>query len=53
MIKKLINRRLNKAQKVLDKMYEEERLTDEVLQLQLEINKIRAKYNIHGDGWKQ
>ena len=34
-------------------MYEEEGLTDEILQLQFGINKIRAKYDIHGEGWKQ
>lgn len=41
-----LTRKLNKLQKKLDKLYNEEGLTDEVLELQLEINKIRHDENI-------
>lgn len=33
-------------QKLVDKQYEEEGLTDEVLEKQLEVNKLRYKHNI-------
>lgn len=53
MIKKILNRVFDNAQNTLDKMYEEEGLTDEILQLQAKINELRNKYDLHGEGWKQ
>lgn len=37
---------LNEKQKIINKKYAEEGLTDEVLELQLEVNQLRNKYNI-------
>ena len=41
-----LTRKLNKMQKEVNKLYEEEGLTDEVIQKQLEINELRHKENI-------
>lgn len=37
---------LNKKQKIVDKLYEEQGLTEEILNLQLEINQKRHEANI-------
>ena len=45
-------RELNKKQKIVDSLFESEGLTDQVLTLQLEINKTRNKENIPDDSEK-
>ena len=37
---------LNEKQKIINKKYAEEGLTDEVLELQLEVNQLRHEHNI-------
>ena len=44
--KKNIGRKLDKQQAEVDKLYAEQGLTDEVLEKQTEINRIRNKENI-------
>lgn len=44
--KKNVNRHLNKKQAEVDRIFKEKGLTDEVLQLQLEINCIRNEEDI-------
>lgn len=46
MLEKLINKLLNYAQKNIEEAYEEQGLTDEILELQLKLNKIRAEHDI-------
>lgn len=47
MIRKLIRKhKLNKKQKEVNKLYEQDGLTDEVLDMQLEINEMRNKFDI-------
>ena len=41
-----INRKLDKMQDKIDKLYEEEGLTDEVLDLQVELNEQRNEHDI-------
>lgn len=42
----VLMKKLDSKQKVVDELYEKEGLTDLVLNMQLEINKIRNKENI-------
>ena len=47
MIRKLIRKhKLNKKQKEVNKLYEQDGLTDEVLDMQLEVNMMRNKLDI-------
>ena len=46
MINKIRGFRLNRKQKKIDKLYEEEGLTDRVLDMQLEVNEKRFKHDI-------
>ena len=46
MLKSAIKPILKEAQELADKMYDEQGLTDEVLDLQIEINEIRHKLDI-------
>ena len=41
-----LTRDLNKKQEIVNQLYEEKGVTDEVLELQLAINKTRAEENI-------
>ena len=47
MIRKQIRKfKLNRKQKKIDKLYEQDGLTDEVLDMQLEVNMMRNKLDI-------
>lgn len=53
-LKQTIHRLLLIVQKQIDKAYEEDGLTDEILELQLKVNEIRANSNIPlEDNWLQ
>ena len=42
-----INRKLEKEQEKINELYEENGLTDEVLEAQIELNKLRHEHDIH------
>lgn len=42
-----LKKRLESEQKLVDQLYEREGLTQEVLNRQIEINKMRNEYDIH------
>ena len=53
MIRRLAIRILKKTQKLNDKLYEKEGLTDRVLTNQLRINAIKEAYNLCDDEYVQ
>lgn len=53
MIRRLAIRILKKTQKLNDKLYEKEGLTDKVLTNQLRINAIKEAYNLFDDEYVQ
>ena len=44
---------LNLCQKINDKIYEREGLTEKCLKNQIKINELRAKHNLHYADWVQ
>ena len=46
MMKKIANKLLNYVQNKINKAYRKDGLTDDILDLQLKINKIRAEHNL-------
>lgn len=46
MLKKIANKLLNFTQKQINKAYAKDGLTDEILDLQLKLNKLRAEYDL-------
>ena len=46
MLERLANKLLNFAQKQINKAYEKDGLTDDVLDLQIRVNKLRAEYDL-------
>ena len=53
MLKELFKPVLKEAQETIDKEYEEKGLTDEVLDAQVELNKIRNSLDIHDETEEQ
>lgn len=45
-MEKIANRLLNFTQKQIDKAYAKDGLTDDVLDLQIRVNKLRAEYDL-------
>ena len=52
-MERIIKKLLDLAQDEIDKAYKEDGLTDEILDLQIKANELRAKYNITGDEFLQ
>ena len=46
MLEKIANKLLNFTQKQINKAYEKDGLTDEILDLQLKLNKLRAEHDL-------